>query len=145
MRSDRDGVEPEPLPRDWLPAALPPEGDAFWDAGIAGILVATELHTGTAVPSWLSEMGRWWQPTATLAAAAVVALLFVVAGSPPLESPGEPSDGLALMMIAADGDPVALWAALGVPADPVLALLTLQDHDAPVTPPAPTPDPGAPR
>jgi hypothetical protein len=144
MSNDMD-VGPGPLPRDWLPEPLPPEGDASWEARIARIMAATERQTGAGVPSWLSEMGRWWQPTAALAAAAVVALLFVVADNPRSESPAGPTEGLALTVIAADGDPVALWAALGVTADPVLALLTLEDPGAAAAPSEPAPPAGAPR
>lgn len=35
---------------------------------------------------------------------------------------------MALGLVASDGDPVVLWAALGVSADPVLALLSFEDH-----------------
>jgi hypothetical protein len=38
------------------------------------------------------------------------------------------AEAAALSLITADGDPVVLWATIGVTADPVLALLTLEDH-----------------
>ncbi|MEX2466764.1 MAG: hypothetical protein WD995_07630 [Gemmatimonadota bacterium] len=147
MSNDMD-VEPGPLPREWLPEPLPPEGDASWEARVARIMAAAERQTGAGGASWWAELARWWGPTAALAAAAVAALVFVVADTPRPESPStEPTEGLALTMIAADGDPVALWAALGVAADPVLALLTLEDHSAsPAPAPSePTPSAGVPR
>jgi hypothetical protein len=139
-RMDREGAEarepvrPDPVPRGWLPDALPPDGDPAWDARVARIMAASQPElarlaaagVGEGAAPWWSEMGKWWRPAAALAAAAIAALLLVV------ERPAgrsAPPEAVALTLIAAEGDPVALWAMLGVRADPVLALLAFEDHD----------------
>ena len=139
---------PGALPREWLPEALPAEGHPVWELRAARIVAAAEPElarlehrAGGGAGSWLSEMGGWWRPAAALAAAAV-GLLFVVADPPPPDSTALSTEGVALTLIVADGDPVALWAALGVPADPVLALLALEDHGAPAAPENPATAPG---
>jgi len=125
-----DAPYAEPLPREWLPEGAAPHGDAVWEARAASILALTEhawrAEARRAATPWLMELGRWISPAALLAASAAVLLL--VAGNQAPSTPHE--DAAALSLITADGDPVALWATLGVPADPVLALLTLEDHTA---------------
>jgi hypothetical protein len=71
-------------------------------------------------------------------AAGAAALFFAV--DRPAPSPGAPLDAIALTLVAAEGNPAALWQSLGVRADPVLAHIAMEDHDAfldpagPVTP-----------
>jgi hypothetical protein len=61
---------------------------------------------------------------ALAAAAAIVA--FAADRARPVQSErGQPS--LPLAMLAADGDPAVLWQSVGIEADPVLALIALQD------------------
>lgn len=134
----------------WLPDPVPPEEDPEWGRRVARILVAAEPRfarmaggTPQATETWLSEMGGWWRPVAAFAAAAVAFLLFVTEAPRPGTDAIEP-DAMVLTILASNGDPAAIWAALGVPADPVLALLTFEDHDAFATPPE-TPREGAPR
>ena len=125
---------PDPVPRGWLPDALPPDGDPAWDTHVARILAAAQpelarlasARVGEGAAPWWSEMGKWWRPAAALAAAATAVLLLVVERP---AGPSAPPETVALTLIAAEGDPVALWAMLGVRADPVLALLTFEDHD----------------
>jgi hypothetical protein len=138
-RSD-DGV-PAPLPRDWLPDPQPPEGDALWDARARRILAAArpELRRleRTArqdeASAWL-VMARWWRPAGVLAAAA--SALLVLAGLPTRARAPTPSAGV-LGLVASDGDPVSLWRAAGVPADPFLARMAI--HDPPLSNPSGTP------
>jgi hypothetical protein len=110
-----------------------PEGDAVWEARTQRILARSDLAWDAAearrtTTSWFLELGRWLSPAAALAAAAA-ALMLIAAGnrSALIETD---ADAAALSLISADGDPVALWATFGVTADPVLALLTLEDHMA---------------
>jgi hypothetical protein len=141
----------DPLPREWLPEALAPESHAVWDAHTARVLAAAEREwqireSGVAgVASWLSEMGGWLRPVAALAAAAVV-LAVVLTDRRTLVAPSQAADDMALELVASGGEPSALWATLGVRADPVLALLALDDHSAFVVQADPTePTPGEPR
>jgi hypothetical protein len=127
---------PAALPEAWLPEALPPQEHPAWELRAGRIMVAAEpelarLEREVEPPAmpWLSELGGWWKPAALLAAAAS-ALFFVMADPPSSESSVISSEGIALSLIASDGDPTAIWAAMGVAADPVLALLTLQNHSA---------------
>jgi hypothetical protein len=144
---EAEHAAPAALPEAWLPEALPPEGHPAWELRARRIIAAAEpelarleREVGPPATPWLSELGGWWKPAALLAAAAS-ALLFVTADPPPPDSPAFSSEGMALTLIASDGDPTALWAALGVPADPVLALLTLQDHSALAPPRGAAPPP----
>jgi hypothetical protein len=128
----REPVLPDPVPRRWLPDALPPDDDPAWDPYVARILAASEpglarfaATIGDEAAPWWSEMGKWWRPAA-LAAAATAALLLVVERP---AGPSVPPETVALTLIASEGDPVALWAMLGVRADPVLALLAFEEHD----------------
>jgi hypothetical protein len=127
---------PAALPEAWLPEPLLPQGHPAWELRARRIMVAAEpelarLEREVEPPAmpWLSELGGWWKPAALLATAAS-ALLLVTPDPPPSESPVTSSEGIALTLIVSDGDPTALWAAMGVAADPVLALLTLQNHSA---------------
>lgn len=129
-------VQAAPLPKEWLPKAAPPDGHTEWEARTARIMSAVgpewaRLRLGGRAmgPSWLAEMGRWLRPAAALAAAGAGLLLWVT--KPPAPSATFLSaENVALGLVVSDGDPVALWAALGVQADPVLALLTFEDHRA---------------
>jgi hypothetical protein len=130
--SAETGAHADPLPTDWLPEALPPEGDSVWDSRTERILAMAERNrtvresVGSVAASWPSEMGGWLTPAAALAAAAL-ALAFLTS-SPPRIEPSPTADAMALGIVASDGEPAALWAALGVQADPVLARLALEDH-----------------
>ena len=134
--------------RPWLPDALPPEGHPDWDEPLGKVLAAAEPELvrlardgGVQLAPWLSEMGSWWRPAAGLAAAAVAFLLL----TSPTPSPGSADpDAMSLTILASGADPAAIWAAMGVDADPVLALLTLEDHTADSAPAA-EPGQGGPR
>lgn len=125
----------DPLPREWLPDALPPENHVVWEARASRIVTSAEREwvvrpsAGAGAAPWLLEMGKWLRPAAALAAAAI-GLLFVMPDSPAEIEPGQSADEMALDLVASGGEPAALWGALGVPADPVLALLALEDHSA---------------
>lgn len=129
----------------WLPDPIQPEDHPEWDRRTARILAAAEPglarsagRPATATEAWLYELGGWWRPVAALAAAAVAFLLLVTENPRPGPNATEP-DAMALTILASDGDPTAIWAALGVPADPVLALLTLEDHSTPAAAPGRAP------
>jgi hypothetical protein len=121
-----------PLPREWLPDGVEAEGHEVWEARTARVLAFTSLEwrraegRARAMP-WLTEVGHWVGPAAALAAAAA-ALLLVGSNRAATLGRTPQADAVALSLVATGGDPVALWAALGVNADPVLALLTLEDH-----------------
>lgn len=118
-----------PLPRDWLPDAQPADDDAGWDAAVRRVVSAAEPGLGViGMPlageaRWWSQLGRWWVPSAGLAAAAAALLLLVLPGERVRPSA---TASLALNVIAAEGDPAALWEGFGIEADPVLALIALQ-------------------
>jgi hypothetical protein len=122
----RDGV-PEPLPRNWLPEPLPADGEPAWELRVDRIMTSLEpglgrlatLARSTAAP-WWEVMGSWWRPAAGMAAAAAALLLFAARQAPPTGAGG---DAVTLGLIATGGDPVAIWAASGIEADPVLALI----------------------
>lgn len=140
-RTQSDEEAGAPLPRDWLPEAHPPAEDPAWEGEIARILVAADPELvrragGTrpaALPRW-TEVGEWWRPALAVAAGAA-ALFFVV--DRPAPTPAVPLDAIALTLVAAQGDPAALWQSLGVRADPVLAHIAMEDHDAFVDPAGP--------
>ena len=140
-QSDKEAGAPRPLPRDWLPEAHPPAEDPAWEGKIARILAAADPELvrradGTrpgALSRW-TEVGDWWRPALALAAGAA-ALFFAV--DRPAPSRGAPLDAIALTLVAAEGDPAALWQSLGVRADPVLAHIAMEDHDAFVDPAGP--------
>jgi hypothetical protein len=143
-KNDMGSAAADPLPREWMPEAAPPDGHPTWESRTARIMVAVEpewarlrLGARQGAASWLSEMGGWLRPAVAIAAAAV-ALLFLVVEPPASAARILTTDDMALSLIVSDGDPVALWAALGVPADPVLALLTFEDHGAMAAPASPT-------
>jgi hypothetical protein len=126
-----DGDIPSPLPRDWLPRATAPESAPEWDVRVARIVATADpalwslrrRATETQV-TWPTMLGSWWKPAAALAAAAS-GLLFLFGPSPERRPSGA---GLPLSVVAAQGDPVALWEGLGIEADPVLAVLILQER-----------------
>jgi hypothetical protein len=125
-----DAPYAEPLPREWLPEAVAPEGDAVWEARAERIVGAAESEWArfdARTTPWIPAIGGWLRPAVALAAGAA-ALLFAVSDRVARAVPA--ADALALGVVVANGDPAALWAALGVSADPVLALLTLEDHEA---------------
>jgi len=127
----------EPLPREWLPEASPPSDDPIWETRVLRIMArsAPELsrlsnRKPVAVPTlaglpWWAELERWWKPATALAVAASALLFAVDRPAPPASAS---ADAITLGLMAADGDPVAIWEALGTRAHPVLALLALEDH-----------------
>jgi hypothetical protein len=126
-----DGA-PRPLPQGWLSEPQPPEGDPKWDQRIERIMDAAgpELRTlrsrrPAAEVTWWSGMGLWWKPAAALAVGSTALLLLV--GRPAVFQ--EPAPGsIPLELVASDGDPVTLWGALGIRADPVLALIAIREQ-----------------
>ncbi len=144
------GLTTDPLPRDWLPEALPPENHVVWETRASRILLTADRESldrrseRVGAAPWLWEIGSWLRPAAALAAAAL-GLLFVWPDSRASADPARAADEMALGLVASGGEPAALWAALGVPADPVLALLTLEDHSAFVGAAPPGPAEGEPR
>jgi hypothetical protein len=134
MDEDTIRTPPPPLPREWLPDALPADDDPVWARRADRILAAADpelarLRTGREAVDigWWSEMGRWWRPAAAMAAAAVT--LFVLVERPASTVVASP-DAITLGLVAGEGSPAAIWAAVGVRADPVLARLALEDHAA---------------
>jgi hypothetical protein len=69
-------------------------------------------------------MALWLKPAATLTAASIALLLLIERSAFPEPPPGS----LALDLVASAGDPVTLWGALGVQADPVLAWIAIRDQ-----------------
>ena len=133
MKERSHGGAPRPLPRDWLPDPQPTEADPSWREQIERIMAAAapELRTlrsrrSAAQLTWWSEMARWCAPAAALAAAATTFfLLSWRPGAPPESPPGS----ILLELVATNGDPVALWRARGIEADPVLAWVALQRQE----------------
>jgi hypothetical protein len=76
--------------------------------------------------SWWPLLGGWWKPIAALGAAAIALLVLVEA---PVPAAVASTDALTLSIVAAEGEgAVALWAVQDAGADPVLALVALEDH-----------------
>jgi hypothetical protein len=129
MEKRSDDNVPCPLPRRWLPEATPPEGGPEWDIRVERIVAAAEprlrrLARGSEIEAtWSAGLGSWWKPAAAIAAAAAV-LLFALAPAATVQESGE--GWLPLSVVAADGEPFALWVGLGIESDPVLALIALQ-------------------
>ena len=118
------------LPPEWLPEPLPTAEDPAWDASVRRILAAAEptlsgLRDRARHVPWWAALDAWWRPAAALAAASLAGLLIV-----PPRADSSPSHDLTLRLLAAGGTPDALWETLGVPVDPVLALVALEDHSA---------------
>lgn len=125
----------DPLPPDWLPEpAGPSEGSAAWEAEVRRVveaaaprLEARRSDDGAADPggsgAW-AGLGRLLRPAAGLAAAATLALFAVG----PERADRPPSRSAALAAVASGGEPVALWRASGTEADPVLALIALEEE-----------------
>jgi hypothetical protein len=111
-----------PLPREWLPDAGPAEGTPEWEALVARVVDAVALP-GRGGPAWPSVLGSWWRPAAGLPAAAA-ALLLLLDPAPTRPAPGD--GALPLSVVAGGGEPSAVLEGLGIPAHPVLALITLQ-------------------
>jgi hypothetical protein len=122
-----------PLPPEWLPAPQAPEDHPVWR-------VRADQLMSTAGPElarlagrrrqeefeWWSVLADWWRPSAALASVAAAVLLFIAPSTPAAVSSG---DDLTLRIVAGEGSPVAIWKAIGVGADPVLALLAFENHD----------------
>jgi hypothetical protein len=123
-----DDNTPPLLPREWLPDPLPPAGAAEWDVRRERILAAAEpalLRLGESErdAAWPTVLGHWWKPAAALAAAAA-ALLFLLGRPETLRDSDR--DRFPLSVVAAEGEPFALWDGVGIDADPVLALVASQ-------------------
>jgi anti-sigma-K factor RskA len=121
---------PARLPREWLPQALPTEDSPLWEAAVERVLAAAEAElvtrdgasvVHTRASTW-ALLGLWWKPAAALAAAAAAALVFV--DRPPATAPSTGS--LSLSVLAAEGDPLALWGVDQEPPHPVLALIAAE-------------------
>jgi hypothetical protein len=128
MRERSEDATTRLLPQGWLPDPNPSEGDPKWDEKIERIMAAAgpELRTlrsrrSAAEVTWWSRMGLWWKPAASLAAASTALVLLVERPASAEPPPGS----LALGFVVSDGDPVTLWGALGIQADPVLALIAI--------------------
>jgi hypothetical protein len=133
MTTGSDHNAKNPLPRDVLPDSLPPSSAVVWDSKVRRIMAAADAELrrlGSAGPrpdvAWWSGIGLWRKPAAVFAVAAATALLFVMIGRLSVVRDVQP-DVLTLGLVAADGDPVTLWGAAGIPADPVLALIAVQN------------------
>lgn len=121
---------PRPLPRDWLPEATPPDDHPYWEARADRIIAAAEPslrrrgERSVGDATWSTRLGSWWKPAAVIATAA--AALFILLD--PIGRLEESSEGsLPLNVMAAEGEPFALWNAAGIDADPVLALIAMQE------------------
>lgn len=133
MRERSEDGAARPLPRDWLPDSHPPEDAPVWHARVERIMAVAgpELRrlgsrrSATEI-TWWSRMGLWWKPAAALAAASTALLLLV---GRPAVFPEPPPGSIPLGLVASEGDPVTLWRALGIPADPVLALIAVQEPE----------------
>lgn len=112
-----------PLPREWLPEPTPLEGTPEWEVARARVLAKLAAPSGAQAPSWPAVLGSWWKPAAVLAAAA--AALLLVTDPSPRTRPADMAEpgALPLRLLAAGGHPAALMEELGIPADPVLALV----------------------
>lgn len=121
-----------PLPREWLPDPHPPEGAPVWDARTRRIMAAAgpeiqrlgSRRSAAGATGW-SGIGLWWKPAAALAAAATTLLLLT---GRPAEVSEPPPGSIPLSLVASEGDPVALWEALGIRAHPVLARIAIQEQ-----------------
>lgn len=131
----------DPLPETWLPEPSGPPDDApAWEARLRRIVAAAgprlerlreraEPGVAGGAPgrgdrAWWAGLGLLLRPAAGLAAAAGL-LLFLVQPAP---SPaGEGADSPTLAAVASGGEPAALWQATGAEADPVLALIALEE------------------
>jgi hypothetical protein len=74
---------------------------------------------------WWQALSFYWQPVTAAALAGTAALVITLGfASAPHNVPA--TRDIALVAAASDGNPVALWAAAGQQADPVLALIALE-------------------
>jgi len=120
------------LPRDVLPDSLPPNDAAVWDARVRRIIAAADPDLrrlrsagSSADVAWWSGMAQWRTPAAVFAAVATILLVVMMGRLSVFRD--IPPDELALGLVATDGDPMTLWGAAGIPADPVLALIAVQN------------------
>ncbi|MBI4421972.1 MAG: hypothetical protein HY560_14200 [Gemmatimonadetes bacterium] len=131
MKERSEDGAPQALPRDWLPDPHPSEDAPVWDTRARRIMAAAgpELRRlkgrrSAAEVSWWSMMALWWKSAAAVAAVATALLLV----QRPAAFPEPPPGSIPLGLIAADGEPVTLWGALGIQADPVLALIAIREQ-----------------
>lgn len=132
-RHDLSGPGPLPLPRDWLPAAAPPEVASEWEARAKRIVAAAEPslwrlreRRPAVAATWSMRLGSWWKGAAVMAVGAAAAAAVLVSIGPFGSAPPTDPGSVPLSVIAAQGDPVALWEAVGIKADPVLARIAIQ-------------------
>lgn len=125
---------PEPLPSDWLPeprTRVELDDPEVLESRIRRLMAAAEPTLAsyrTGELGWWQALIQYWQPaTATALASAIAVVLLLGPGG---QSPGPPpTDDLVLTAAASDGDPAALWTAIGEQADPVLALIALAEEE----------------
>jgi len=134
MRESSEHGAPRPIPRDWLPDPQPAEDTREWRDSLERVMAAAdpaltrlEHRRASAGAGW-SVIGFWWKPAAALAATAMALLVLIES---PIVFP-EPAPGsITLGLVASDGDPVTLWSAIGVQADPVLAWIAIHEPGRP--------------
>ncbi len=123
---------PERLPPEWLPDPVAPPGDEedapVWEWRLRRLVAAAEPRLArlrARETPWWSGLAAWWRPVTAAAVAAAAALILGLRLAPErLEAP--PRGTLALSAVVSEGEPAALWIAVGSEADPVLALLALE-------------------
>lgn len=139
--NERDSSS-DPLPPEWLPDPVPSDEDtAYWHQRLERMMDEAEpaleryRSPGRTAGPWWSALELRWRPAvagaAGLAAAAV--LVAVLAVGPELRDrlPAPDPAAMVLSAVVSGGDPVAMWSAAGVNADPTLALLALEHGTAP--------------
>lgn len=121
---------PDPLPADWLPkpaAPRVPDDPEVLDIRIRRLMAAAEATLARfragEIP-WWAVLARHTRPAAAAALAAAAGLL-VALGLGGASQWAEPENDLVLVAAASEGNPAALWSAMGTEADPVLALIAL--------------------
>lgn len=137
--SDHERVDP--LPEAWLPEPFGPPDDApEWEARVRRIVAAAEPRlerlreraepgagegtAGRRGRSWWADLGLLLRPAAGLAAAAGLVLVLLEPAPSPTEDAAASS---TLAAVATGGEAAALWRAAGAEADPVLALIALEE------------------
>ena len=124
---------PEPLPSDWLPeprTRVELDDPEILESRIRRLVAAAEPTLAsyrTGELAWWQALIQYWQPATAAALAGAIAAVLLL--GPEGQSPGAPpTNDLVLTAAATDGDPAALWMAIGEQADPVLALIALAEE-----------------
>ncbi|HUF51003.1 MAG TPA: hypothetical protein VMN60_09235 [Longimicrobiales bacterium] len=123
---DRSENTIPPLPRDLLPDATAPANAPGWQDRLERIVALNEPQLQRLRAQnemhWSTQLGHWWKAAAAIVLAATALLLA-------LERPAARGQTeLPLSVMAADGEPFAIWTGVGLEADPVLALIALQER-----------------